>query len=56
MDELPETMTVGSAMKVRVGAGQRAFEGGTDEQAPVQVLVPGLVIPQALGAEVQALP
>lgn len=56
VDDPPGVTVRGLAEKVRVGAGQRAFEGGADEQAPVQEIVPGLVIPQPLGTELQALP
>ncbi len=41
---------------LQIARSQRAFDGATVEVQPAQVIVPGMVMPQALAGPLQALP
>ena len=54
--KFPERLRVLEQLFLQIARSQRASDGATVELQPPQVMVPGMVIPQALAGPLQALP
>ena len=54
--KLPVRLRVLEQLFLQIARSQRAFDGATVELQPAQVIVPGMVMPQALAGPLQALP